>query len=208
MKDQFIIYGLTDPRTDTVRYVGKSCTGLKRPRLHAQRRGLLESNYKARWVRSLLANSLMYGVVVLYASSTREGLAEAEQFWIAELRSRGFPLTNTSRGGEGGTEGCSLETRKKIAATLRGKKHDPARVAKMAASKTGVKLSPPSDQARERMREAQSSRPPISDETRQRMSQAAKGKPKGPWKSEESRARMSVVAKEREARRRAARESA
>lgn len=34
LKSKFLIYGLTDPITDELRYIGRSSSGLNRPRQH------------------------------------------------------------------------------------------------------------------------------------------------------------------------------
>ena len=97
-KDQFLIYGLIDPRTDMVRYVGRSCSGMSRPRQH--QRPVLESDrtHRANWIRSLHAEGLRHRECVLEVV-TKETIADSEVWWIAYGRALGWPLTNISAGG-------------------------------------------------------------------------------------------------------------
>lgn len=196
----FLIYALVDPRNGEIRYIGKSSIGMKRPARHAHPRGLKESNYKARWVRQLVAEGLSYHVRVLYQAPVKVGLDEAECFWIRELRERGCRLTNSTSGGDGGTRECSMQTRAKIAKALTGQKHDPDRIAKMAASKVGKKRPPFSDETRARMSKAAKGRV-IKPDTRAKLSASLKGR-NGSKRSDESKVRIAAAARAREARRR------
>lgn len=99
---RFLIYALTEPDTDAVRYIGRSCTGLLRPREHSQRAGR-ERTHKATWIRSLVQTGTMYGVRVLEECSDVRSTIEAEIRWIAEGKRLGWALTNHTDGGEGAT---------------------------------------------------------------------------------------------------------
>lgn len=156
------IYGLVDPRTLLVRYVGSSTRGLRRPRQHGEPYRLRTHNHKNAWIKSLHAFGLDYEIVILEETSSREVLPALERFWIAYGRACGWPLTNLTDGGEGtlGVE-RSAETRERMAAALRGKKrsresvkrqftvrkangyqHSEATRAKMRASNLGQKRPP------------------------------------------------------------------
>jgi hypothetical protein len=137
-----IIYGLLDPSTDEIRYVGRSSSGLKRAKHHLQRSVLSKDfTHKGHWLRKL---GTAPGVLVLEDCS-REDLAEREVWWIAFGRSEGWPLTNETDGGEGGHTGrrftpehCARismankgrqltdEQRAKLSAAMRGKKNPSA----------------------------------------------------------------------------------
>jgi len=98
--DRFLIYGLIDPRDGQLRYVGKSCEGLKRPRAHA-RRLKWDRGYCRNWVKSLADLGLRPSIEVLETCDSPEALIEAEQFHIAYFRMVGCNLTNLTAGGDG-----------------------------------------------------------------------------------------------------------
>lgn len=113
MSSSFIIYGLIDPRTLLVRYVGKSESGMSRPRSH---RGLARTGrHCASWIRALIAAGFSYDIAVLEELPSRDVLEESERWWIAFGRASGWPLTNLTDGG-GGCAGYkhSEQTKKRI----------------------------------------------------------------------------------------------
>jgi hypothetical protein len=116
-----LIYGLVDPRTLLVRYVGYSSTGVRRPRQHRSAFELRKRTHKTAWIKSLLAEGLEYTIVVLEEVSSRDTLADAERFWIAFGRACGWPLTNLTDGGEG-LLNPSDETRAKMRTSNLGQK--------------------------------------------------------------------------------------
>lgn len=100
---KFLIYGLEDPRTHELRYIGRSSNGLRRPRDHSKPSYLkIDGNtHKANWVRSLLRAGLVPGIRVLRECSSNEETCTAECELIAFYRAKGARLTNQSAGGEG-----------------------------------------------------------------------------------------------------------
>jgi hypothetical protein len=100
MAGKFIIYGLIDPITGHLRYVGKSCSGLKRPQQHTAPSRTDGRTYKECWIRGLRTQGLRPAIVVLQETD-REILSGAEVFWIAYFRAMGCPLTNLTDGGDG-----------------------------------------------------------------------------------------------------------
>lgn len=106
---QRLIYGLTEPDMHEVRYVGRSASGLRRPREHVTRVGR-EDTYKARWIRGLLACGKMYGIRVLEECTDEAATHAAEIRWIDEAKRLGWKLTNLAEGGAtGGFEHTNLE---------------------------------------------------------------------------------------------------
>lgn len=103
-KDQFIIYALIDPRTDEVRYIGKSTIGLRRPNQHMKAYSLIGNTHKNNWIKSLQLISLNPVIDILEVHTNKVDLNEAECFYISYLKSIGCNLTNVTNGGEG-TEG-------------------------------------------------------------------------------------------------------
>jgi hypothetical protein len=148
---QHLIYGLVDPRTMLVRYVGCSSRGLTRPRQHVAPRERKFNRYKDRWIAQLEAAGLSYEIAVL-APSTRETLKADEVWWIAYGRASGWPLTNLTDGGDGTLGFVSgPETRAKISAYHKGRKHSAEHNAKVAEANRGRVAT---IEARENMRRA------------------------------------------------------
>jgi hypothetical protein len=148
---QHLIYGLVDPRTMLVRYVGCSSRGLTRPRQHVAPRERKFNRYKDRWIAQLEAAGLSYEIAVL-APSTRETLKADEVWWIAYGRASGWPLTNLTDGGDGTLGFVSgPETRAKISAYHKGRKHSAEHNAKVAEANRGRVAT---SEARENMRRA------------------------------------------------------
>jgi hypothetical protein len=92
-----IIYGLIDPRTNLIRYVGLSSRGMRRPKDH--RRSSCPESYCRRWVKTLQKLGLDYEITVLEVLAHPAELSQAERWWIAFGRACGWPLTNCTDGG-------------------------------------------------------------------------------------------------------------
>lgn len=131
----FLIYGLIDPLTRLIRYVGKSCTGMRRPSRHRNLAPNSVGPYCENWIRGLLASGLDYEVTVLDVATDKTALSRLEQFWIAYGRALGWPLTNLTDGGDGRSPGskASPETRAKMSAAHKGAKHSDEARAKISA---------------------------------------------------------------------------
>lgn len=97
-----LVYGLRDPATGHLRYIGKSTSGLTRPRQHLNICCLnREKSYKANWIRSLIRIGLLPEIVVIQSSVDSSILSDCERFWIVYFRGMGCPLTNLTDGGDG-----------------------------------------------------------------------------------------------------------
>lgn len=98
MDRKWVIYTLSHPHTGEVRYVGVT-HGKTRlaEHIYATKR---ERNHRACWIRALQTEGLRPNMVVI-----EEGVGaswnEREKFWIADFRTRGVRLTNSTDGGEG-----------------------------------------------------------------------------------------------------------
>lgn len=87
-----IIYGLQDPRTDDIMYVGKSTQGLHRPKQH------LTGSHNAlvrNWVNMLKADNIEPNILVLESCEDTSFLLDKEKFWIDKLLKERHPLLNT-----------------------------------------------------------------------------------------------------------------
>jgi hypothetical protein len=145
MVARFLIYGLVDPRTNEVRYIGKSTRGLSRPKEHRKKSANTGEDHKSRWIRSLLAAGLEYQIRVLeeVADEDAEHLGLFERYWIAQAREVGWRLTNATDGGDG-TPGlrCPEERRARISAAKRGKKLSAEVRARMSAAQRKRPMTP------------------------------------------------------------------
>lgn len=109
-----LIYGLIDPRTNEVRYIGKSTSGMTRPLRHTQPSHMRIDSYKTRWLRELMASGF-YPDILTLEETARDDLAAAEREWICNGRALGWPLTNLTDGGDGALN-PSPATRAKLSA--------------------------------------------------------------------------------------------
>jgi hypothetical protein len=158
---KFLIYGLCDPRTSELRYIGQTTRGLDRIKGHLFPSALKQtSTHKSKWLRALNCIGLKPTGIILEEFSNDSMLSEAEEFWIAYFRFLGCNLTNSTSGGEGGFR-HSTETKLRIGNIHRGKslskehmealwmanklrKRTPEENARRAASNTGQKRNPES----------------------------------------------------------------
>lgn len=97
---EHLVYGLTDPE-GSVRYIGKSSSGLERPRKHGCPSAVRAGTHKANWIASLRRKGLDYGIVVLRKCESETEALAAEVEEIAKYRSLGADLTNMTDGGDG-----------------------------------------------------------------------------------------------------------
>ena len=143
-----IIYGLDDPETQQLRYVGKTTRNLSqrlRDHLKDKRRC-----HRVNWIKNLTVRGLQPGIFEIESVLDRQA-NEAEKFWIAYFQYIGADLTNGTSGGTGGNTGQGThrtpEVRAKMSAAQRiaqhgnqkrlGKKHSPETLAKMRIIKLG-----------------------------------------------------------------------
>ncbi len=98
---QNIIYALIDKFTGELRYIGKSVSGICRPKEHFKPCNLKNNSYKTNWVRQHIAKGEKPEIVILESFEDPNSLFEAEMFWIAYYKGLGSRLTNLTDGGEG-----------------------------------------------------------------------------------------------------------
>ena len=100
-KQQTFVYGLCDPDTNELRYIGLTSCGLKRIRGHYND-CLLEYTFSAikKWVKSLRLQNKAFNVIYIeYFDKDGLHVDEAERFWIEYFRSIGARLLNHEKGG-------------------------------------------------------------------------------------------------------------
>lgn len=127
---KLIVYGLLDPNTLDLRYVGRSSSGLVRPKKHIWNMTENKTRYSHlriyRWIEILRRDDAKPTIIVLSECSTQEQLALEEIRWIALAKQFDHNLTNLSDGGEGNAGHQSF---------WKGKKKNPKSV-ELCASKT------------------------------------------------------------------------
>lgn len=203
------IYALSDPRTNEIRYVGKTVN--MRSRLHGHIYDD-EKTHKSAWIKSLKAKGLKPTMEVLesFFDEADSLWQESERWWISYLRFIGCPLTNLDSGGNAGKRMSdeskekvrqskigiprSEECKRKLRLANLGKKQSAELVAKRIAPLIGRKGHPCPDWLKKKLRQVNTGRK-ISDETRKKMSKSQIGRKH----SEESKLkrRVSLTGKKR-----------
>lgn len=121
---KYIIYGLVDPRSHIIRYIGKSTSGLRRPQRSLSPSSSRTKTHKNNWIRSLREIGLVPDIVVLSEYDNPECLGDMEKVAISKFRADGYSLTNSTDGGEGALgRKLSQESREKIARARMGNGH-------------------------------------------------------------------------------------
>ncbi len=98
---KYLIYGLIDPRTRMIRYIGLSSRGLTRPKDHRRDPKAQPRWHVSRWIAQLQDSGLDYEITVLEETSDPKLLPDLERHWIAYARASEWPLTNMTDGGDG-----------------------------------------------------------------------------------------------------------
>ncbi len=96
------IYGLKCPVAGVVRYVGKSINPQKR--LIAHLTGARTGAYKhhtSAWLRKVIAEGLLPELVILEEVQPGQDWRSIERAWIEKAQLAGWPITNSTAGGEG-----------------------------------------------------------------------------------------------------------
>ena len=115
------IYGLIDPITNELRYVGKSVNPIVRLRKHISERNKHDS-YKDRWIRKLINSGLKPELIIL--DEIYNNWQYWEKFYILYFKSLGCMLTNGTLGGD-------------EPPSTKGRRHSEQSKLKMSESKKG-----------------------------------------------------------------------
>ena len=154
LPDMAIIYGLLDPRTNELRYVGKTSAKLKKRFQQHIYFGKIRTK-KTNWLKSLRETKQEPRLIVLQIVKLDEWRI-AEQSWIVFFRNLGSRLTNLTDGGDGRNGAIvTQEMRKRMSDAHKGKI---------------ISL-----EQREKMRQGLKGRV-VSEETRKKISEAHKGR--------------------------------
>ena len=138
-----VIYGLIDPNTGELRYIGKTYNIRRRFGAHYTPSNLRAPTHKNNWLRRLLTTNQKPEVWIIETHPEYADLYDAEIELIAYYRSIGARLTNATPGGDGLWPGyqASPETRAKISAAGRGRIQSGETRRKIAQSLTGSRRS-------------------------------------------------------------------
>lgn len=145
------IYGLCDPESGLIRYIGKSIRPNERLTNHMSDQGTC---HRTNWLRSLKSRGLKPTLVILQELPDNAIWQDAEKAWIAYGRSQGWPLVNNTSGGDG-VCGLPEETRRRIAQVWIGRKHSDETKAKIGAASRLKKMP---EEAKRRISESQKGR--------------------------------------------------
>lgn len=111
-QSKFLVYGLTDPRTNLIRYIGKSCKGMERPYEHFCGKEMCSKTKKSSWIKSLISKNLFPYIQVLGEYSDEKSVEQAEIEYINKFESN--RLVNMKTGGTGGNTGGGQKRRRPI----------------------------------------------------------------------------------------------
>jgi hypothetical protein len=138
---EWVIYGLTDPRSGDVRYVGFTVNLRTRLRDHQKPSQLTGKTRRDRWIAGLKRIGLAPGVIEIEHGRGPEW-GRSEIAWIAHYRAIFPDLTNHTLGGEG-TPGRQHtdDAKARMSAKRKGVKPTPQAIAASIAIHTGRKQS-------------------------------------------------------------------
>lgn len=146
------IYGLVDPETNEVRYIGKSIRPEGRLRDHINEP---PSNcHRSHWIQSLKARGLEPSLMIIETVHGEWPWQESERFWIKRCRDGGMRLTNNTSGGDG-VCGLPPETKERMRQTWLGRKHRPETIEKLRVASSSRTAS---DATRKKMSKSQTGR--------------------------------------------------
>lgn len=96
---KYKIYKLIDPRTNEIRYVGRTVQTLSnRLRKHLK---AIDKSHRTNWIKSLLIKGIEPKIELICETNTFENCCELERFYILKHKKLGFKLVNMTDGGEG-----------------------------------------------------------------------------------------------------------
>ncbi len=129
MSKTIYIYGLSDPRNDIIRYVGKSLNVERRLTAHLKNSNACKHCHS--WLVKLKGDGVDPKVTILETLESDANWIVSEKKWIKHFKEQGNNLTNLTDGGEGGTTYGRL-----------GKKNSPEHIKKCSRPGVPVKHTP------------------------------------------------------------------
>jgi hypothetical protein len=128
------IYGLVDPETTAIRYIGKSIHPEQRLRNHINEK---YPCHRRNWIDSLKKKGLEPGLICLVElkGESANDWQAWERMYIAMARRDGWPLVNETEGGDGVPVIGDAARRRSIAWV--GRKHTPESIIKIGNASRG-----------------------------------------------------------------------
>jgi hypothetical protein len=167
-EELYIVYGLIDPRTRELRYIGQTRS------VHSRRKAHRHGNNGAQvgvWERELKTQGLEPEMVVLQDNLMRDEINQVEADWIARMLQDGAQLLNVLAGAGGlWLHPYPEETRIKIAESMCRHWQDPAFRAEKIAKMTEAVRTP---EVRARISAAHKGRK-LSEEDKARVSESVR----------------------------------
>jgi len=127
------IYGLVDPRTSLIRYIGKSVRPEGRLTDHCNDQSV---TWRTNWIRDLKSHGLKPELTILHELPDDADWQTSEREWISKGRELGWPLTNCTDGGDG-AKGLPPESRQRIIRAWIGRKHKDESLVKIGQASRG-----------------------------------------------------------------------
>lgn len=179
--DGNIIYGLIDPNTNKIRYIGYSSNMKQRFYDHCIPYNLKKKTHKNNWLRPIIESGQKPIIIVLDRFDNSNDLPKAEVATVALYRSMGYDLVNGTDGGDGFQKGhkISAETKYKLSIASTGRKHTEETKQKIREVNIGKTLS---IETKYKISESQKGEKnhnfgkPKSEETKQKLSKSKNGK--------------------------------
>lgn len=120
MSSTATIYGLRDPRSMELRYVGMTVKPERRVKEHVRDSARRPNCHRSKWIASLVREGLRPELIEL--ETVPHGEREtAEIFWVGYMKALGARLTNATNGGNGANN-WPQELRRRRGETLRGRR--------------------------------------------------------------------------------------
>lgn len=131
------IYGLLDPFTFKVRYIGKSIRPKQRLTNQCNEKS---KTHRCNWIQNILRCGRKPIQIILQELDDKDDWQKVERRWIFVAKKYGWSLVNTTDGGDG-VLNLSGESKMKMIATWKGRKHKPESIEKMRKANIGRKYS-------------------------------------------------------------------
>lgn len=106
------VYGLADPITGAIRYIGMTNDPHVRHKAHCREND--DTDTKSRWIRELKKAKLLPSLLIVEQVESDDAIRERERYWIQFYLNQGANLTNTQVPSEpvGGRKPISQKTAK------------------------------------------------------------------------------------------------
>lgn len=127
------IYGLVDPETDEIRYIGKSIRPMERLTNHMNE---TSKCHRCNWLQSLKGKGLRPRICFFEFIPNGIDWQNREKYWIRVGKDNGWPLTNNTDGGDGVT-GLSGDALYRLQTAWVGRKHKPETLLKIGKASKG-----------------------------------------------------------------------